>query len=74
VVTGVAQMGQPIILVSGQLTAPNTVGTYTLVPSNVVANVLQPGQNGIPFWRVDKAFQGAITPLTVIVSSLKPRK
>jgi hypothetical protein len=74
VVTGVAQMGQPIALVNGQLTAPATLGTYTLMPSNVVANVIQPGQNGVPFWRVDKALPGAITPLTVIVSTLKPRK
>lgn len=75
VVTGVAQPGLPVALVNGQLTAPNTVGTYTLVASNIVANVIQPGQTGIPFWRVDKALPGAITPLTVIVTpSPKPRK
>ena len=74
VVTGVAQAGQPIALVTGQLTAPTTVGSYTLMPSSIGANVIQPGQNGIPFWRVDKALRGTVTPLTVIVSFLKPRK
>jgi hypothetical protein len=74
VVTGVAQPGQPIFLVTGQLTAPATVGSYTLMPSSIGANVIQPGQNGIPFWRVDKALRGTVTPLTVIVSFLKPRK
>ena len=75
VVTGVAQPGLPVSLVNGNLTAPNPVGTYTLVPSSVAANVIQTGQNGIPFWRVDKALPGTITPLTVIVTPApKPRK
>jgi hypothetical protein len=74
VVTGVAQLGQPLALVTGHLTAPVAQGTYRLVPSRMGANVIQPGQTGMPFWRVDKALPGTITPLTVIVSSLKPRK
>jgi hypothetical protein len=36
--------------------------------------VIQQGQNGVPFWRVDKAPPGTLTPLTVIVSSARPRK
>jgi hypothetical protein len=43
-----------------------------LSTSNVVANVIQQGQTGLPFWRVDKAPPGGATPLTVIVSTLSP--
>jgi hypothetical protein len=74
VVTGVAQPGQALALVTGHLTAPAAAGSYMLAPSNVVANAIQPGQNGTPFWRVDKALPGTITPLRVVVSSLKPGK
>ena len=74
VVVDVAQLGQPVTLVSGSLTAPLAPGTYTLSMSAVVANVIQQGQNGMPFWRVEKALPGTLTPLTVIVSSARPRK
>lgn len=74
VVTDVAQIGQALTLVAGTLTAPVTPGTYTLFASAVVANVIRQGQTGVPFWAVDKAFPGTLTPLTVIVSSAAPRK
>jgi hypothetical protein len=75
VITDVAQIGQALPLVTGQLTAPTTPGNYTLMPSNVVANVILQGQNGIPFWKVEPAPPGALTPLTVIVGPLtSPRK
>jgi hypothetical protein len=74
VVTDVAQLGQAITLVTGQLTAPGTPGTYTLSASALVANVIRQGQTGIPFWAVDKALPGTLTPLTVIVSSAGSRK
>ena len=74
VVVDVAQIGQAVTLVTGQLTAPVTPGTYTLSMSAVVANVIQQGQDGVPFWRVEKAPPGSLTPLTVIVSSARPRK
>jgi hypothetical protein len=74
VVTDVAQVGQALTLVTGQLTAPLTPGTYTLSASAVVANVIRQGQTGIPFWAVDKALPGTLTPLTVIVSPASPRK
>jgi hypothetical protein len=70
VITDVAQVGQALPLVTGQLTAPTTPGNYSLVPSNVVANVILQGQNGIPFWKVEPAQPGALTPLTVIVGPL----
>lgn len=74
VTTDVAQLGQALALVTGQLTAPAAVGTYTLAPSDVRANVIQQGQSGSPFWRVDEALPGTVTPLTVIVSSSKAQR
>jgi hypothetical protein len=74
VITDVAQIGQALPLVTGTLTAPLVPGNYTLVPSNVVANVILQGQTGLPFWRVEKAQPGALTPLVVIVGPLSPRK
>jgi len=74
VVVDVAQLGQPVTLVSGSLAAPVTPGTYTLSMSAVVANVIQQGSTGIPFWHVEKALPGTLSPLTVIVSPARPRK
>jgi hypothetical protein len=69
VITGVAWPGQPVALATGQVTAPAQAGTYTLVPSNVVANVIRQGETGMPFWRVDKAAAGSMTFLIVQVST-----
>lgn len=74
VVVDVAQIGQAVTLVTGQLTAPVAPGTYTLSTTAVVATVIRQGETGIPFWHVDKALPGTLTPLTVIVSSARPRK
>jgi hypothetical protein len=78
VVVDVAQQGQALPLVIGQLTAPIIPGTYILTASNVAANVIRQGSNGIPFWQVDKTTPGTVTPLTVVVSPgpgpVKPRK
>jgi hypothetical protein len=74
VVVDVAQLGQAVTLVAGQLTAPVTPGTYTLSMSAVAATVIQQGATGVPFWRVEKALPGTLTPLTVIVSSALARK
>jgi hypothetical protein len=74
VIVDVAQIGQAVSLVSGHLTAPLVPGNYTLVPSNVVANVIVQGQTGLPFWKVEKALPGTVTPLTVIVGPIPPRK
>lgn len=68
VIVDVAQLGQAVTLVTGQLTAPVTPGTYTLSMSAVVATVIQQGQTGVPFWKVEKALPGTLIPLTVIVS------
>lgn len=69
VITGVAWPGQAVALASGQLTAPLQPGTYSMVPSNVVANVIKQGETGTPFWRVEKAQPGSMTFLIVQVSS-----
>lgn len=67
VITGVAWPGQPVALATGQLTAPLTPGTYSMSPSNVVANVIRQGETGDPFWRVDRAAPGNMTFLIVQV-------
>jgi len=72
VVTGVAQNGGPDVLVGGSLTTPYKVGTFTLAPGDILANVIRQGETGVPFWRVDPAGVGAVTPLSVIVEALTP--
>jgi hypothetical protein len=68
VVTGIAAQGAPVTLASGQLVAPIAPGTYTLVPSAVVANVIRQGETGTPFWHVDRANAGTVQSLVVQVS------
>lgn len=72
IVMGVAQNGGPDVLVSGSLTTPYKVGTYLVTPSGVLANVIRQGETGVPFWRVDPAGLGAVTPLNVTVEALTP--
>lgn len=69
VVTGVAQQGSPITLVSGSLTAPSLPGSYTLTPSGLVANVIHSGATGNPVWKVEPAGSGTLLGLTVNVQS-----
>lgn len=73
VILNVAQAGSPVSLAGGTLNAPYLVGSYSLAPSNVLATTIQAGQGANPpFWKVDHAGQGAITPLTVIVQAVRP--
>ena len=67
VVVGVAQPGAPEVLVTGTLTAPAEPGTYVLSISNPIANVIRAGETGTPFWRVEAAGEGVLSPLEVIV-------
>ncbi|MFT5476208.1 MAG: hypothetical protein ACI8Y8_001543, partial [Planctomycetota bacterium] len=67
VVTGVAQLGAPEVLVSGVLTAPTTPGVYTLSVSNVVANMIRQGETGTPFWAVEPACEGTLVDLDITV-------
>lgn len=69
VITGVAQQGSPITLVSGSLTAPSQPGSYTLTASGLVANVIQAGADGNPVWKVEPAGSGTLLGLTVNVQS-----
>jgi hypothetical protein len=70
VVTGVAQDGSPEALVSGSLTTPYRVGSFALTPGGLLANVIRQGETGTPFWRVDPAGTGSVTPLSVTVQAL----
>ena len=71
VTQNVAQPGAPVILAAGVLNAPYHVGDFTLDASNVLANVLLPGQTGVPFWKVEQAGPGALSSLTVRVQSIR---
>ncbi|MCH7808384.1 MAG: hypothetical protein IIB60_04095, partial [Planctomycetes bacterium] len=74
--TGIAWPGSPQILVTGSLTIPAGApdGTvYTLVLSNLFANVILAGENGTGLHGFHKATNvldgGANTPLTITVES-----
>ncbi len=69
VITGVAQLGAPVTLATGQLTAPLTPGSYTLAVARVVANVIVAGATGTPVWRVAPAGSGTLSPLVIQVQS-----
>jgi len=68
VVTGVAWTSE--VLVTGSLTAPMTLATYTLSvnPATLFANVIKDGEDGNPFWATEAAGVGTITNLTIVVS------
>ncbi len=70
VITAIAKPGTPQVLVTGTLTAPLKVGTFTLKITNLDANVIRQGETGVPFWHCDQAGAGTITNLTVKVSAL----
>ncbi|MFG0320068.1 MAG: hypothetical protein ACF8XB_22540, partial [Planctomycetota bacterium JB042] len=71
VITGVAKpSGGSVVLFTGTFTAPIEVGDYTLALENIDANVIEQGDLGNPFWKVEKAGEGVITDLTVQVRAL----
>lgn len=72
VITNVGQFGAPATLCAGQLAAPYTPGLYTLVPSNVQANVLSNEVLTTPsYWQVAAAGAGSVAPLTVDVRAVR---
>ncbi len=70
VVTGVAHTS--LVLVSGSFVAPLTEDTYTLGLSSVAGAVIRQGETGTPSWAIDLVEPGAITDLTVVVSTAAP--
>jgi len=70
VIPGIAKPATPQVLVTGSLTVPNRVGSFTLQATNVFANVIRQGETGFPFWKVDAAIGGLATPLVVNVVAL----
>ena len=69
VTTGLGAPSAPVVLAQGNVTAPLTVGTYTLsIPSvSVLANVIKENENGTPFWATKSAALGDNTSLTITV-------
>ncbi|MGK0216689.1 MAG: hypothetical protein ACI9HE_000161 [Planctomycetota bacterium] len=64
---GVALPGAGETLITGSLVAPAVSGTYTLAVSNLMANGIESGTNGIPFWNVVGVEEGNVTQLTINV-------
>lgn len=71
VITGVGQPGLAATLVTGSLTTPYQLGSFTLAPSNLLANVIRLGPNGTPFWRVDPAGVGTLQGPVVKVEAIR---
>lgn len=70
VITDVAKPGSPATLVTGNVTAPNKVGTFKLRVKNLDANVVKAGETGLPFWATERAPAGSNSELTIQVSAL----
>ncbi len=68
-ITGVAQPGSPAIAVTGTLTTPTTLGTYTLQVTSVSANVVRADATGDPVWMTEAAGVAAVTNLTMTVTA-----
>lgn len=76
VLTGVAQPSGcgPVVLITGTVTAPMEVGSYTLTAMDAFANVIKNGETGEPFWATEAVEIGEMTPLIIrTVSSRGPR-
>jgi hypothetical protein len=71
VLLNVAQPGSPAVLGAGFLSAPYRVGVASVSGANLAANVIAPGQSGVPFWTVEDASNGTISPLTVQVEAIR---
>ena len=69
VITGVAQPGTPVVVVTGSLTAPIIAGAYYLNLTNLFVSVIRAGETGNPFWATEAASVGTIANLEVNVSS-----
>ena len=72
VMTGIATLGAPELLVTGILTSPMTAGTYHLTPSDLHANVIDANASGSPFWTVSSAGTGVMHGLVLHVSDCAP--
>lgn len=67
VVVGIGLPGSPQVVAEGVLNIPVDAGVYTLAATNVFANVIKAGEDGIPFFATEAATPGTITPLTLTV-------
>ena len=67
VIPGIAWPGSPEVLVTGTLTAPAPVGTYTLQVTNLSARLIKQDETGVPFWATVTVGMGTVTGLTITV-------
>lgn len=71
VMTGVAK-GVSEVLLTGTVDLPTTLppGTYELRLTTLIANAIQTGQVGNPFWVTQEVFPGVVTNLQVVVQGV----
>jgi len=67
VVIGAGQPGAPASIATGSLITPATPGTYTLQLSNAVANALEKGVDGRPYWWNAAVLVGSVDALSITV-------
>jgi hypothetical protein len=67
VVIGAGQPGAAASIVTGNLVLPATPGTYTIQLSNPVANVLEKGVDGRPYWWNAPVLVQSVEGLTITV-------
>jgi hypothetical protein len=60
----------PAVLVTGALTAPSVLGSYTLALENLFANVIRPDATGVPIWQTQAAGVGTVANLTILVGNV----
>lgn len=72
VLTGVAQPSVCglVVLVTGELIAPEVAGIYTLSITEVFGNVIKFDTDGDPYWLTEFFGVGTLTPLMITVCSL----
>ena len=67
VVLGAGQPGAPASIATGSLLTPATPGSYTLQLSNPVANALEKGVDGRPYWWNASVLVGSVDALSITV-------
>ncbi len=70
VVTGIGN--EPIVLATGTATAPEQLGTFALIPQNILANVLISGPGAENQWQTQAAGAGPAAALIITVEPQVP--
>lgn len=68
--TGIAQPGQSVVVISGTWTAPQEDGVYAIRVDRLSATAVRSGTTGDPYWKTEAAPPGDVTDLTVTVRAV----